>query len=304
MRQGAAIPVEIAPAYPEVLKDIEFPDEIELILFISRYRQPLEKVCLGIPELMKLRNELDKKMEEIPNQSSSGDWVRASISDLQSTHSWAKNLLQKIKDIDPLKMLYDSMYVNDDVMGRYSYTVPCDAPCDDLFSSDKDVNFSSDKDVNPARILLYWAVIGLVSELEGYTVEDLTIVVLAHELSHAYTQLGADIDGRRWPVAQFSTTETSVVEGLAQYYTERVLQRLSSRRAGVIQYSGALETYKDLLEAQPAPYKVHKRWIDKKGYTSETIRRALLEIRCHNEKKLVQFEARLAEAYKELQLDN
>ncbi len=41
-------------------------------------------------------------------------------------------------------------------------------------------------------------VIGLVSEWLGCAVEDLAIVVLTHELAHAYTQLGADIEGLRW----------------------------------------------------------------------------------------------------------
>ena len=40
-------------------------------------------------------------------------------------------------------------------------------------------------------------VIGLVSEWLGCAVEDLAIVVLTHELAHAYTQLGADIEGHR-----------------------------------------------------------------------------------------------------------
>ena len=51
-------------------------------------------------------------------------------------------------------------------------------------------------------------------------------MVLTHELAHAYTQLGADIDGRRWAAASFAKAETELKEGLAQYYTERVLRRV------------------------------------------------------------------------------
>ena len=32
----------------------------------------------------------------------------------------------------------------------------------------------------------------------GFDVEALTYVVLAHELAHAYTHLGRDIDGNAW----------------------------------------------------------------------------------------------------------
>jgi hypothetical protein len=63
-----------------------------------------------------------------------------------------------------------------------------------------------------------------VSEWMGCTVEDLTVVVLTHELAHAYTQLGADIEGRRWPAAAFAAAESGLKEGLAQYYTDRVFR--------------------------------------------------------------------------------
>ena len=38
-------------------------------------------------------------------------------------------------------------------------------------------------------------VIGLISGILGVSVEALTIVTLIHELSHAYSHLGYDIDG-------------------------------------------------------------------------------------------------------------
>src|SRR5438045_984553 len=77
-----------------------------------------------------------------------------------------------------------------------------------------------------------WGVIGLVSDWVGSSVEDLTIVVLTHELAHAYTQLGADIDGRRWPAAAFRRADLPLTEGLAQYYTQAVLERLKDRFDG------------------------------------------------------------------------
>src|SRR4029077_10395808 len=44
----------------------------------------------------------------------------------------------------------------------------------------------------------------------GCDVEDLTVVVLTHELAHAYTQLGADIEGRRWAAPLFAKAEIAL----------------------------------------------------------------------------------------------
>jgi hypothetical protein len=105
----------------------------------------------------------------------------------------------------------------------------------------------------------------------GCTVEDLAIVVLTHELAHAYTQLGADIEGYRWAAPAFANAETALKEGLAQYYTDRVLNRLERR------YAGALNVYQTMLPGQPEPYRAHKAWV--KDFSPEAVRRAMLEVR-------------------------
>ena len=117
-------------------------------------------------------------------------------------------------------------------------------------------------------------------------------MVLTHELAHAYTQLGADIDGRRWAAASFAKAETGLKEGLAQYYTERVLHRLERR------FGGALKIFLDLVPRQPEPYQVHQQWGKKSS--PEAVRRAMLEVRRWNEGKLADFSRRLDAAQKEL----
>jgi hypothetical protein len=77
-----------------------------------------------------------------------------------------------------------------------------------------------------AEIQLYWMAIGFFAPLIGVPIEDLTIVVLAHELGHAYTHLGGDVDGTCWDTDAFAATNVHVVEGLAQSYTERVVNGL------------------------------------------------------------------------------
>jgi hypothetical protein len=123
----------------------------------------------------------------------------------------------------------------------------------------------------------------------GCRVDDLTVVVLTHELAHAYTHLGADIEGHRWPSSKFAAAETALTEGLAQYYTHRVLERLSSRG----RYSGARKIFEDMLPAQPDAYRSHEPW---KKSSPEAVRLAMLEVRRRNEGKLSEFNARLDRA--------
>lgn len=266
-RSGAQVPVDIALGYPDVLSGIpiEFPGEIEIFKILSGYRKALKESKEGVGELRELLRVLSARRD-------SARWTSVSTSDLESTYGWVQFLLETLEMSDPLGKV---LGVREDVLGVYKFVVR-GVPEDD-------------RAVNPARILLYWSVIGLVSEWMDCTVEDLTIVVLTHELAHAYTQLGADIQGRRWPAANFSWVEMAVKEGLAQYYTHRVLTRLSAR------YPGALATYKQLLSKQPAPYQVHLEWVEK--FTPEAVRRAMLEARRCDEKTLLQFNRRLEEAH-------
>ena len=125
---------------------------------------------------------------------------------------------------DPLKTV---LAVNEDFLGIYEY--------------DARGLFADEQALNRAIIRLYWGVIGLVSEWLGCAFEDLAVVVLTHELAHAYTQLGADIEGRRWAAPSFAKAESTLKEGLAQYYTDRVLHRLERR------YGEALRVFFSLL---------------------------------------------------------
>jgi len=52
------------------------------------------------------------------------------------------------------------------------------------------------------------------------SVDGLTIVVLTHELVHAYTQLENDIDNEQWETGAFAAADLKVVEGLAQFIRE------------------------------------------------------------------------------------
>ncbi|MDI3469867.1 MAG: hypothetical protein OJF62_001930 [Pseudolabrys sp.] len=267
-RPGAQVPVEVAPGYPAVLKDVQFPDDFERIMLLGRYRALLEQARSGASGLLRLRDELLGRPE--PDK-----WVSASAADLQSVANWAAALLKVLDQHDPLKKV---LSIREDFLGIYQYDAS------DLLADERAVN--------RATIRLYWGVIGLVSEWFGCGIEDLAIVVLTHELAHAYTQLGADIEGRRWAAPSFAKAETALKEGLAQYYTDRVLRRLERR------YGGALNVFLGLLPGQPEPYRAHQPWVETSS--PEAVRRAMLEVRRWNEGKLADFNRRLGAAQKEL----
>lgn len=266
---GAQVPVEIAPGHPVILTKIEFPDDFERIMLLGRYRTILEQAHTGASGMLKLRAELASR----PNPE---QWIHATEAELRATTDWAASLLKLLDQHDPLKRV---LAVEEDFLGVYQYEA-------------SDI-FADESAVNKASIRIYWGVVGLVSEWMGCSVEDLTIVVLTHELAHAYTQLGADINGRRWPAPIFAKSETGLKEGLAQYYTDRVLRRLERR------YAGALKVYEAMLPGQPAAYRAHKTWVG--DSTPEAVRRAMLEVRSWQETQLADFNRRLAEAQKELQ---
>jgi hypothetical protein len=165
---------------------------------------------------------------------------------LEPMRQFADEMLAVAAKFDFVKWILD---VHDDVLGLY--TVPGDR--------------------QDARIDLYWGVIGLVSGMLAVSIEDLTAVVLAHELAHAYTHLGSDIDGHCWSTNGFTRSARAVIEGLAQYYTYRVCERLT----GVA--PGAKRAYATLLPRQPDEYRTHTPWV--KENRPEEVRLAMLQAR-------------------------
>jgi len=125
--------------------------------------------------------------------------------------------------------------------------------------------------VNPQCIEIYYPVIALVAPGLEVQAEDLTAVVLAHELAHAYSHLGYDIDEHAWDTDAFRTAEKAIVEGIAQYFTHRIAEKLRAENAEI------WRAYENLLKEQPAAYRAHCMWIE--GATPEAVRAALLVCR-------------------------
>jgi len=270
-KRGAQVPVEVSPGYPAIFDEISFPDDLNMIILLGRYRSILEHARTGVAGLITLRNELshDPILE---------GYIHSGEDELRSTVQWASWLLDLLNKFDPVNRI---LAVEEDILGVYQYK----------YSK----GYGDEYTINWAKISLYWAVIGLIAELRGYSIEDLTIVVLTHELAHAYTQLGADIEGRRWQADMFACAEKGLKEGLAQYYTCRVLKRMGHK------FSGAIKVYESILPSQPAIYHSHLPWVETSS--PEAVRRAMIEVRRWKRGSLEEFNRRLNEAHHELNPD-
>ena len=121
---------------------------------------------------------------------------------------------------------------------------------------------------------LYWLPIAMVAAMLDVAIEDLTVVVLIHELAHGYTHLGRDIDGTSWDDTAFAKSDLEVVEGLAQFYTEVISKGLASRTPSFH------TAYLKLLSLQSGPYLEHQEWLkDDKKQRGETVRFTLIAAR-------------------------
>lgn len=270
-RATTLVPGQVAPAYPARLGDIEFPDNFELGLLLVSNRTAIEKARSGVERLLTLRKEMTAK----PRWQKQ---VMASDAELHATFMWADTLLKILADRDPISSL---LQYEDDILGVYQYNNTATMAMFDDASA-----------TNTASIVLHWGVIGLVAKWMDCGVEDLAAVVLTHELAHAYTQLGADMNKQRWSASLFSQTDIAIKEGLAQYYTDRALVRLGRP------YAAAYDIFQRLQQFQTPPYRAHLPWLEK--YSPEAMRRAILEARRNKTLTLVEFEKNLESAQQAL----
>lgn len=254
----ATVPINVEIGLSPELEMLKIPEALLEAFYLSRYRQELEQVAASSRGLISM-------LERESNISLLNDAPKESVA---ATHAWSEWLSAKIQENDPIKFILN---FNTDVLGCYRFYAGNTDP----------------REVNRAGIVLYSSAIGAFSRILNCEIEDLTAVVLAHEYCHAYTQLGADIDGNRWPSAHYAAIEPALCEGLAQYYTNRALTRLD------LKLPKALRVFETTLEYQHPVYHSHRPWC---SYSPEAVRRAMLETRTWNDRSLDQFEARLNEA--------
>ena len=156
--------------------------------------------------------------------------------------------------IEELRAADQIIGINEDVLGAYFYKIP--------------------------EVHLYWVALGIAARLIDVSIESLTVVVLAHELGHAYTHLGYDIDDLRWDSELFARTDIHVVEGLAQFYTNVVCEHLTGR------IPEAKSAFERLLEKQGSAYTSFRDWLPsqtegsrERDSSGEVLRASMIECR-------------------------
>lgn len=136
-------------------------------------------------------------------------------------------------------------------------------------------------------IELYWMAIATFAKIFNLSIESLTVVILTHELAHAYSHVGRDVDGHDWATVKFAEASVDVVEGIAQFYTEMVVRMLADR------FPEAKVAYDKLLKNQSGPYHAHLTWKPQHTHRGEIVRAAIMEFRRSGETTLDQFASRL-----------
>ena len=260
-----SVRIELVPGLPTALRNVTIDDDDWILAVLALHRPDLEALQASAGEIAEIIPMLSSHQRGL-------ELLKGREAHLQPVAALAEDLLRAVASFDLLGKILE---VNEDVLGAYF------PPRSRGYGGQTD-----------PRIELYWAVIGLVAPLIKVTPEALCVVVLAHELAHAFTHMGADIDGHRWDTDAFVKSKTELKEGLAQYYTEATCKKL-----GVLAPT-ATDAYERLLEKQPDAYKVHVPWLS--NYRPEEVRLALVETRRTEESEISKFDAVLNTARKRL----
>lgn len=239
--EAQTVPVRIMDGLPKPLAAILEDSHHKIWLLL--HRPVIEQSARGLKQVEIEFDKLEAHFPEIffYRNSSTGpatptDVLRTRIlMELLAEHAKTLDLLDKIKGI------------HQDILGAYFYKVP--------------------------RIELYWMVIGLFAATLGVSPEALTVVVAAHELAHAYSHIGRDIDGERWDTKAFGEADLNIVEGLAQFYTGVICEKLKER------FPEAKKSYEALLKLQSLPYTLHQGWTSNGEPAGEIVRVSMIQTR-------------------------
>jgi len=251
--------------YPDEIGDRHISAQNKLAAILSLIRTSLIKLRDSSKDIGDFLNQgKDHKLEDFSNiVLEAFPEISRSSNSILETHKIAELLLS---ESDKFNLVKDILSVDHDILGAYFFDYSGQRSMYDLRTAHSN-NGSS-------KIKLYWGVIGLVANSMGLETEDVTAVVMAHELAHAYTHLGFDIDLNRWDSDLFFDSEHGLKEGLAQYYTERAMTSLQDK------IPGGLEAYEELLKNQPEAYRKHIPWMNRS--TPESVRNALILLRSKN----------------------
>ena len=265
-RKVRSVPVRVVGGLPiRFATAVSNITDRDVMLLLNRSK--LEYVVSGTSFLEEHYQELSK------NRVNSS--CIAKLDEIKSARRFAQGLLEYIKNLGSIKYNDQSgkiLDIDEDILGAYFFKLP--------------------------EIRLYWIVIGACSQILDLPIEALTFVVLVHELAHAYTHLGYDIDNRDWNTVDFERSDVSLVEGLAQFYTEAICEQIEPR------LPTAKNAFQKLLKNQSEVYKEHRNWSTSTDseHVGETVRISMLECRSKGILDIGQFReivARSQETFRE-----
>jgi hypothetical protein len=263
--------VRLVEGMPQTLAQRQIDEQHRVAALIAPWRHTLETLLRSGADTLNLYVAL-----------ASDPWARALVKDadelpLELALERVRTLLDQTHGFNLTEWILN---VDEDVLGIYRYRLP--KAYQTTFDAPRPTRLGD------PQIELYWAVIGLIALSLNITVEDLTVVVMAHELAHAFTHAGFDIDGETWNCSDFADSMIDVKEGLAQYYAWRFCERAQST------FPGARDAFEVLLKHQSAPYHAHEPWT--KNNTPEQVRWAMLRSRRAGTVDVERFHEMLEEA--------
>lgn len=235
------VPVKIVDGFPTRIAQLIDSNQDRTLWRLILALPKLGGIIDGLGLLVENWDEFERWLELPPAVQGSKPSLDKSIEVAKALQALAvtKKIFEQLKEI------------NEDILGVYRFG-----------------------DREGPRVEIFWMAHALFAGAFGLRIEDLTVVTLAHELSHAYTHIGRDIDGKAWIEPGFGKSDLAVVEGLAQFYTLAVAEKLNIRAPGV------LPAFKKLLEFQSAPYKAHEDWLKASPkQRGESVRFAMLRAR-------------------------
>ena len=258
--ENVDVPVLVKPGLPAHLRGWTLPTFDSLAILIAAHRPTIQRTSQGLARIFDLLQSvasLPRATELIGGRDDQIPPVRQLLDDL-------------LRSVSEIRLTRAILGAGDDALGKYIY---------------RNLRVDSPKGEKVPRIELYWELIGFFANQMDVAVEDLTLVVLAHEQAHAYTHRGHDANGCAWDLDSFDKSDPGLVEGLAQYYTARIVEYLRK------EYPGAYEAYHRLLEDQDGEYLTHLDWL--KSSTPEAVRSAMRGERRERVGKLGRFNEHL-----------
>ena len=232
--ESQAVPVRIVDGLPRPLAEsLETFPKWEWLIL---HRPDVEATVRGAELLAAHREQAEGILRDRVSM--------ASASSLAEVAESAEQLLATFDELDAIKRIVDC---REDVLGAYCFRIP--------------------------EVRLYWVPISIVSRLLGVPVEAMTLVVLVHELAHAYSHRGRDIDGEGWSTEHFAGADMAIVEGIAQFYAQVICEGLKLR------FPAAHQAFEALLAKQSGPYIEYREWVDRSEPAGEIMRVAMVECR-------------------------